>query len=86
MLTRLSYPVEAVQLIGRRGSDAAKRYIQDTPLSCNFSPGPSSQTVATRATTEKAIKNMVKLRLQEVLDQEPDHQRDPHPGHTRVLR
>ena len=27
-----------------------------------------------------------RFRLQEVLDQEPDCQCDPHPGHTRVLR
>ena len=63
LLTRLSYPVEAVQLIGRWGSEAVKRYIQDTPLTCNSSPGPSSRTVATRATTEKSIKAMVKRYL-----------------------
>ena len=31
-LTRLGYSIEAVQLIGRWGSDAIKRYIQDSPL------------------------------------------------------
>ena len=31
-LTRLGYSIDAVQLIGRWGSDAIKRYIQDSPL------------------------------------------------------
>ena len=31
-LTRLGYSLDAVQLIGRWGSDAIKRYIQDSPL------------------------------------------------------
>ena len=31
-LTRLGYNIDAVQLIGRWGSDAIKRYIQDSPL------------------------------------------------------
>ena len=68
-----------------------KRYIQDTPLSCNSSPGPSSRTVATRATTEKTIKHMVnsqtpsRLGVKEALDQEPNHQRDPHSGHSRIF-
>ena len=60
------HPGEAVQLIGQWGSAAVKRYIQDAPLSCNFSPGPSSRTVATRATAEKAIPNMVKRYLDSV--------------------
>ncbi len=31
-LTRIGYSLEAVQLIGRWGSDAIRRYIQDSPL------------------------------------------------------
>ena len=31
-LTRIGYGLESVQLIGRWGSEAIKRYIQDSPL------------------------------------------------------
>ena len=39
-LTRLGYTVEAVQLIGRWGSDAIRRYIQEAPLQLRHIANP----------------------------------------------
>lgn len=48
-LTRLGYSLEAVQLIGRWGSDAIKHYIQEAPLQLRHvtnprAPSPSEMT------------------------------------------
>ena len=39
-LTRMGYPLEAVQLIGRWGSDAIKKYIQEAPLQLQHVTNP----------------------------------------------
>ena len=51
-LTRLGYNIDAVQLIGRWGSDAMKRYIQDSPL--------MRPQQVTQISTEEHIRQLVK--------------------------
>ena len=51
-LTRLGYNIDAVQLIGRWGSDAIKRYIQDSPL--------MRPQQVTQISTEEHIRTLVK--------------------------
>ena len=58
-LTRLGYPVETAQLIGRWGSNAVKRYVQDTPFSC-ATGSTSARTTVNRIPAQKAIQGMVK--------------------------
>ena len=64
-LTRLGYPMETVQLIGRWGSDAVKRYVQDTPPSC-ATGSTSARTTVNRIPTQKAVQGMVKKYLEAI--------------------
>ena len=64
-LTRLGYPMKTVQLIGRWGSGAVKRYVQDTPLSC-ATGSSSARTTVNRAPTQKAAQGMVKKYLEAI--------------------
>ena len=64
-LTRLGYPMETVQLIGRWGSDAVKRYVQDTPLTC-ATGSSSARTPVNRIPTQKAVQSMVKKYLEAI--------------------
>ena len=56
-LTRLGYPLETVQLIGRWGSDAVRRYVQEAP---------SSRPSINRTPTQRTVKLMVKRYLETI--------------------
>ena len=63
-LTRIGYPLETVQLIGRWGSDVIRRYVQEAPLSC--ASGSSSRPVINRTPTQRTVKIMVKKYLETI--------------------
>ena len=63
-LTRIGYPLETVQLIGRWGSDVVRRYVQEAPLSC--ASGSSSRPLINRNPTQRTVKMMVKKYLETI--------------------
>ena len=63
-LTRIGYPLETVQLIGRWGSDVVRRYVQEAPLSC--ASGSSSRPVINRTPAQRTVKMMVKNYLETI--------------------
>jgi len=83
-LTRLGYNIDAVQLIGRWGSDAIKRYIQDSPL--------MRPQQVTQISTEEHIRTLVKDQMTRsynqllVLDSTQYFRNLPHTSHSRELR
>ena len=63
-LTRLGYPLETVQLIGRWGSDAVRRYVQEAPLSC--ASGSPARPCINRTPTQRTVRTMVKKYLETI--------------------
>ena len=63
-LTRLGYPLETVQLIGRWGSDAVRRYVQEAPLSCPS--GSSARLCINKTPTQRTVRTMVKKYLETI--------------------
>ena len=63
-LTRLGYPLETVQLIGRWGSDAVRRYVQEAPLSC--ASGSSARPCINKTPTQRTVRTMVKKYLETI--------------------
>ena len=63
-LTRLGYPFETVQLIGRWGSDAVRKYVQEAPLSCVS--GSSARPSINRTPTHSTVRTMVKRYLETI--------------------
>ena len=63
-LTRLGYPLETVQLIGRWGSDAVRRYVQEAPLSC--ASGSSARPCISKTPTQRTVRTMVKKYLETI--------------------
>ena len=61
-LTRLGYSLEAVQLIGRWGSDAIKRYIQEAPLQLQHVANPRAP--APTEMTSQHLRNLVQREVQ----------------------
>ena len=61
-LTRLGYSVEAVQLIGRWGSDAIRRYIQEAPLQLQHIANPRSPQSS--EINNQQLRNMVQQEVQ----------------------
>ena len=61
-LTRLGYSLEAVQLIGRWGSDAIKRYIQEAPLQLQRVANPRAP--APSEMTSQHLRNLVQREVQ----------------------
>ena len=61
-LTRLGYSLEAVQLIGRWGSDAIKRYIQEAPLQLQHVANPRAP--APNEMTSQHLRNLVQREVQ----------------------
>ena len=61
-LTRLGYSLEAVQLIGRWGSDAIKRYIQEAPLQLQHVANPRAP--APNEMTSQHLRNLVQREIQ----------------------
>ena len=61
-LTRLGYSLEAVQLIGRWGSDAIKRYIQEAPLQLQHVANPRAP--APTEMTSQHLRTLVQREVQ----------------------
>ena len=61
-LTRLGYTVEAVQLIGRWGSDAIRRYIQEAPLQLQHITNP--RTPQSSEINTQRLRSMVQKEVQ----------------------
>ena len=61
-LSRLGYSLEAVQLIGRWGSDAIKRYIQEAPLQLQHVANPRAP--APNEMTSQHLRNLVQREVQ----------------------
>ena len=61
-LTRLGYSLEAVQLIGRWGSDAIKRYIQEAPLQLQHVANPRAP--APNEMTSQHLRTLVQREVQ----------------------
>ena len=58
-LSRLGYSLEAIQLIGRWGSDAVKRYIQEAPLAAT-----PNHIIAPQSTDRPDIQQLVRTELE----------------------
>ena len=58
-LSRLGYSLEAIQLIGRWGSDAVKRYIQEAPLAAT-----PNHVLAPQSTARPDIQQIVRTELE----------------------
>ena len=58
-LSRLGYSLEAIQLIGRWGSDAVKRYIQEAPLAAT-----PNHILAPQSTDRPDIQQLVRTELE----------------------
>ena len=83
-LTRLGYSLEAVQLIGRWGSDAIKRYIQEAPLQLQHVANPRAP--APTEMTSQHLRNLVQREVQTpVLDLQPHDQGLPRASSSRNM-
>ena len=80
-LSRLGYSLEAIQLIGRWGSDAVKRYIQEAPLAAT--PNDPCPTVHRPTRHPTASSDRTRAPLQFMVDLEPTQQHCTHPSCTR---